>query len=67
MASVVIPPDPTVLELLSLEVDTSVNLITAFALTISPEFSQYGQPFALLCLFGTGMRKWVKRCRTVFS
>jgi len=37
MASVVIPPDPTVLELLSLEVDTSVNLITAFALTISPE------------------------------
>ncbi len=37
MASVVLPPDPTVLELLSLEIDTSVNLITAFALTISPE------------------------------
>ncbi len=34
MASVVALPDPTLLELLSIEVDENVNLITAFAVTI---------------------------------
>jgi hypothetical protein len=37
MASVVALPDPALLELLSIEVDETVKLITVFAVTISPE------------------------------